>query len=404
MCSRRQNGPNSSGRGGDAILRAMVTGVRVHGPFMGPSGYDNHVRQFVRSLSQRGVGVELRDIPDWSPVRLPHHLRDPWYESLSKASTPVGSALHFTLPIRVVPDPALPNVNFTMFEAASIPKSWVAAHPLSDLIVLPTRHSRDAWLKSGVPEEKIRHCPLGVRADLFRPGVRPLALTGGGGRPISSYAVRFLNVSEINIRKNFVGLLAAWLRATTPQDDAVLILKLGSYNPGALSTFDLSMAKAVQRAVKKPANAAPIHVTYELYPDADMPRVFAAATHYISLSFGEGWDLSMIQAAASGLRLIAPRHSAYLEYLNDDIATLVPSREAPAISDDDPWEHEFFIGANWWYPDEDGAVAAIRAAIDGRDAPRASARDHIASQFTWEQATERLVEILDEAEAMAARR
>ena len=35
----------------------------------------------------------------------------------------------------------------------------------------------------------------------------------------------------------------------------------------------------------------------------------------------------MIEAAAAGLGLVAPRHSAYLDYLDDECAHLVPSAE-----------------------------------------------------------------------------
>jgi hypothetical protein len=52
-----------------------------------------------------------------------------------------------------------------------------------------------------------------------------------------------------------------------------------------------------------------------------MPGLFAAASHYWSMSHGEGWDQPMIEAAASGLRLIVPRHTAYLEYLDADVAS-----------------------------------------------------------------------------------
>jgi glycosyltransferase involved in cell wall biosynthesis len=249
-----------------------------------------------------------------------------------------------------------------------------------------------------VPEEKLRRCPLGVRTDLYHPGVRPLELQGNAGRPLSSFAVRFLNVSELGARKNLSGLLTAWLRATTKRDDAVLVWKVGCYNPGSLAAFEAEVWRVQQRTGVALSEAAPIHFVYDLFPDVDMPRLFAAATHYISLSFGEGWDLSMMQAAASGLRLIAPRHSAYLEYLDDDIASLVTAREQPAVTEAGSWISELFEGANWWVPDEGEAVAAIRRAIEGHDATRASAQERIAERYSWDAAAERLIEILDEVE------
>jgi glycosyltransferase involved in cell wall biosynthesis len=254
-------------------------------------------------------------------------------------------------------------------------------------------------MDGGVPEAKLRSCPLGVRTDLYRPDVRPLELRAESGRSLSSYAVRFLNVSELGVRKNLAGLLTAWLRATSSHDDAVLIWKVGCYYPGSLAAFEAEVRHVQQRIGIPLGQAAPIHFVYELFPDADMPRLFAAATHYMSLSFGEGWDLSMMQAAASGLRLIAPRHSAYLDYLDAGIASLVSAREQPAITESGSWISELFKGASWWVPDEAEAVDCIRRAVEGRDATAASARDRIAGRYTWEAAAKRLIEIIDEAEA-----
>jgi hypothetical protein len=105
-----------------------------------------------------------------------------------------------------------------------------------------------------------------------------------------------------------------------------------------------------------------------------------------------------------GQRLIAPRHSAYEAYLDDDIATLISAEEMPVINREGKPLHALFEDASWWGPDEDEAMQAIRDAIDGRDTPASSARDRMVERFTWAKAAERLVEILDEAEAMTAQR
>jgi glycosyltransferase involved in cell wall biosynthesis len=125
-----------------------------------------------------------------------------------------------------------------------------------------------------------------------------------------------------------------------------------------------------------------------------MPGLFAAASHYWSMSHGEGWDQPMIEAAASGLRLIAPRHTAYLTYLDAEVAQLIPARPEPADVSGAPWAAPLFDGARWWAPDEDAAAQALRNAIDGRDQPAASARDRLAASFTWPQAATRLTAIL----------
>jgi glycosyltransferase involved in cell wall biosynthesis len=361
------------------------------------------VREYVRELVNQGVAVELIDLPEWGPTRLPAAAQDRWFDSLD---TPVDArtVLHFCMPHQVIPDAHRITVNHTMFEASRIPPHWVEQHRQHDLIILPTASSREAWIRSGVPVEKIRLCPLGIDRALFSRPMRSLALQWDNGEPVAGYRVRFLNVSELGPRKNLVGLLRAWLHGTSPRDDAVLMLKVGYYAPGWREEFRRQIDLLQLRVGKRLADAAPVHFIDELFSDADMPRLYAAATHYISMSFGEGWDQAMVEAAASGLRLIAPNHSAYTAYLDPSVAHLIPSREVPAVFQGGGETGLLFQGANWWEPDEEAAVAAIRAAIDGRDGDRASARERILSDFTWEVATRRLIAILGEAEARGKRR
>lgn len=380
-------------------LNALI----VRGPFRGPSGYAHHVREFVRELHNQGVAVELIDLPELNVAELPSHLRDPWFDSLDKPSG-ARTALHFCMPHQVARQRGKINVNYTMFEATRIPRLWVRRNRRHDLVVVPTDSSAQAWIGSGMPEGQVRICPLGINPALFSGSATPMEIHLDSGESIQQYRTRFLNVSALDSRKNLIGLLRAWIAATGSGDDAALIIKLGCYAPGRLGLFQWRLRTLETQLGKTLREAAPVHFIYDLLADASMPRLYAAATHYISLSFGEGWDLPMAEAAASGLRLITPRHSAYPAYLDSSVATLITSREVPVVCWGDPLTAKFFEHAAWWEPDQEEAVAAIRSAIDGRDQPVASARERMLREFTWEQATRRLIAILSELEARKERR
>src|SRR5690606_291338 len=111
--------------------------------------------------------------------------------------------------------------------------------------------------------------------------------------------------------------------------DAVLMIKLSRYRPEMFEVLRRRIEATEQRIGRKIEDAAPIEVLFGILPDEEMPRLYAAATHYISLSHGEGWDQPMVEAAVSGLQLIAPDHSAYQSYLTADTATLIPSPLVP---------------------------------------------------------------------------
>jgi glycosyltransferase involved in cell wall biosynthesis len=375
--------------------RGPIRSLAVRGSFRGASGHDHHTRAFVRELTCQGVRIQLTDIPEWHPVKLPSEARDPWLEQLA---SPVNAAtvLQFCMPYQVTAADGLFTVNYTMFEASKIPADWVARGRDHDLIIVPTRSSLEAWLASGCPRDKLRTCPLGVDVDRFGPGSEPLPLPAPRDRPVADYRVRVLNVSEPMPRKNLTGLVRTWISATSADEDAILIIKLCPSTRQATAALLRELAIMEQTLGKSREQAAPILFVNRLLAEAEMPRLYAAATHYWSMSHGEGWDQPMTEAAATGLRLIAPGHTAYLDYLDCDVAQLVPVRATPADAHSHPWTAPLFAGAHWWTPDEDAAGQALRNAIDGHDQPAVSVRDRLASAFTWRQAGARLIEILTE--------
>jgi glycosyltransferase involved in cell wall biosynthesis len=383
----------------DQYTERVLNALTVCGPFRGPTGYDHHVREFVRDLHAQGVAIELQDLPNWSPARLPPGLRDDWFESLNR---PCGAqtVLHFAMPHQVIASPAMVQANYTMFEADRVPPSWVEANRKHDVLIVPTESSRRAWVSSGMPEHRVHICPLGVNPAVFTGDAKPLKLNG---REAETYRVRFLNVSASSARKNLLGLLETWLRCTSPLDDAALTIKIGLYAQGERERFERELSSLEDRIGKRLNQAAPVRLIHDLLSDAAMPELYAAATHYISMSHGEGWDNAMIEAAASGLKLIAPEHSAYLAYLDTSTASLIRSHEIPVQYEGDAATAELFSGAHWWQPDQEQAIEYIREAIEGRDNGKVSPRDRIVRDFSWAQATRRLIGILDEVQSTKAK-
>jgi glycosyltransferase involved in cell wall biosynthesis len=376
----------------------MVRALKVRGSYHDSTGYDHHTRSVVRELLRRGVEVELTDSNGGvSGTRSPKDF-DPSFDTLRSAPS-ARTLLHIFMPQYAFPQPGLFNVVHTMFEATPVHSSWVAMTRAHDLLLVPTESSRQAWVAGGMPEDQIRLCPLGVDADLYGPPAVPLPLRRDNGVPVAEYRTRFLNVSAIGSRKNVTGLMRAWMRATSRDDDAILILKIGYYYPGDYAFMRAQIAEAERQLGRRIVDAAPIHGLFDILPVASMPRLYAAATHYISMSYGEGWDFPMVEAAASGLRLIAPWHSAYMHYLDGATAQLIPSRRVPTRFFGDPYLTSLFVGAEWWDPDEDAAVGLIRAAIDGREVPKASPRERILRELSWERSVSRLVSIVDELES-----
>jgi hypothetical protein len=372
---------------------APVGRWRITGPYQGITGYDRMVRSLVPCLCARGIAIELHEHKNWSPTRMSGSL--PRNFSGRVAAPEVH--LQFCLPTQAIRSPGCQNFNYTMFEASRIPSAWADAAQKQDLILLPTESSRQSWIAAGVSEKKLRLCPQGADFDLFSPRARPLELRARDGRPAGDFRWRFLNVAEAIYRKNLTGLLRVWLTATNSEDDAVLILKPGFYAPGSRQFFVEEMRRLETERAKTFADAAPIILCDRQLSEAEMPRLYTAATHYWSMSYGEGFDLPMIEAAACDLQLIAPCHSSYRHYLTEQIAFLLEAEEIDASIPNDPGLDAFFRGARWWRPNEAIAGDVLRRIIAGRAPQLASSRNALQFSCTWNIMAERLIREIDSA-------
>ena len=368
--------------------------LEVVGPFRGSSGYDRHTREFVREFVSQGVSVRLIHLPGWS-FDLPSDMRETWFDQLD-SPVQTQTVLHFTMPNHARPQPGKRNVNYTMFEADRIPQLWVDCARKQDLIVVPTETSYRAWALSGVPERCLRISPLGVDGKFFSTPADPLRLSTESGRAVASYRYRFLNIAELRPRKNHLGLLRSWIRATKPDDDAVLVLKVSAVQYGVMQDFFADVAAMQQRLGDSLQNAAPVILLSTILSNERMRSLYASATHYLSMSHGEGWDQAMMEAATAGLELIAPRHSAYLSYLRDDEAHLFPATPKPVQFEGrmgmEDWT--FFRGLNWWEPDEDAMVEIFRGIIDDTVRHKNSPQQRIVRDYTWEKAAKQLLQVL----------
>jgi FkbM family methyltransferase len=375
--------------------------LKVVGPYKGGSGYDRLTRAFVREFVRQGVRLELHDLAGWS-LPLPEHA----HSVFDRLSVPVDAetVLHFATPHHARPEPGRRNVNYTMFEADRIPAQWVELAQAHELIVLPSEAGFHAWADSGVSTSKLRVCPLGVDVDFFSEPAAPVELASPDGRPLASFRTRFLHIAELRRRKNHIGLLRAWMGATHRDDDAVLILKLGVFQDNTLAQFQEDVFEMQRRSGRSVADAAPVVVLTDYLPDDAVRALYAAATHYISLSHGEGWDLPMMEAAVCGLALVAPAHSAYLAYLREEEAYFIPAPLGPARFDGKltPEDAVLFHGVQWWHPDEAAAADVIRRIVRGSAPPKRSPRERIAADYGWDKSAAALLATIRESPALRA--
>lgn len=368
-----------------AVDPGLPEGLALRGTFRNTSGYAFMVRQFVRRLDAAGVPLHLLDVPVSSLTSMESGQRDPFFDGFERPVR-ARALLNFVIPSLAESVPGLDSILFSMSETRTVPPDCLSYSLRHRHLIVPTPSSAEAWMRVGFPEERVHLCPLGVHPRPLSSGIAPRAVSDGRGRLLADYRTRIVNISDLTLRKNLDGLLRVWLTATRADDDAALLLKIGKGVPGEDARIGAFLASVAASIGKPLTAAAPVFVLSGAFSDDEMTSLLAAATHYWSMSHGEGWDLPMTQAGAMGLTLIAPRHSAYTAYLDDGVALMLPVRPSPG--------RRPYVGLEWWSPDEDAASDIIARVIREGAAPPRSARDRLSAEFSWERAGGRLIEVL----------
>ncbi|MCG8671801.1 MAG: glycosyltransferase [Pseudomonadales bacterium] len=130
-------------------------------------------------------------------------------------------------------------------------------------------------------------------------------------------------------RKNWGDMMMGFIAAFKDNPDATLVFKLAHHKYKAAFN-DMLMCMALMGDFK--CRVVIIHG----YLSADSYQKLMTSTHYIvNASYGEGQCLPLMESLSAGIPAIAPRHSAMVDYINEDIAFIVDSWE-----DATAWSHD----------------------------------------------------------------
>lgn len=155
-------------------------------------------------------------------------------------------------------------------------------YDLADRIAVPTRIAADSFIREGVSADKLIINPYGVSLEAFRPPSEP--------RPVRDRPV-ILCVGRVGVRKG----LPALLQAFAPYADRAALHLVGPKDPEA----DILLKRLPVKSV---------HLSGAL-PREGVVRALQEADIFCLPSLEEGLPLSLLQAMATGLPVIASRET-----------------------------------------------------------------------------------------------
>ena len=262
------------------------------------------------------------------------------------------------------------NVGYWAWELETLPREWIDALAFVDAVMVPSAFCRRAIE---------RHTTKPV---LVVP--HPVPLRGTGARkPVDGVfrVISIFNFGSSFERKNPVAAVRAFKAAFGPSEGAELVLKVGD---GGKYPADRALLSA------EIGDAANITLVDGVWDEAQLAAFMASADAYLSLHRSEGYGLTLAEAIAAGVPVVATNWSGNVDFCRPDLCfpvdfDLVPARDSHLSFADTE-------GAVWAEPSVAHAAIQLRRLRDGRPAALACAallrdhfRDHMASR-TYEAA------------------
>lgn len=296
--------------------------LRWAGPCWGQSGYEQLTRGLVIALDKLGVQVEL--IPDriWNMERIKLESED--RERLIRMATqkvnPKSVYVCNQRPKESHPE-AKKRVCYTLFETSECPHPWIVDFKKfnMDKIWVFSEFNKQHWEPSFIENEmdgKIDIIPFGIDTDIFSPDKKKAEIKNKKG-------FMFVTVGDFTERKNFEGLIEAFVTEFNNEDDVALVMK--AHQGGFVRRYQGTVAKQIKEIADRfnPKNPPKILFIGSKITEEDMVSLYNACDCFVLASRGEGLCLPIIEAMACELPIVATGWSAQTDYLTEENSLLV---------------------------------------------------------------------------------
>jgi glycosyltransferase involved in cell wall biosynthesis len=227
----------------------------------------------------------------------------------------------------------------------------LAEYDLADVLLMPSLKSAETFLAAGIPEHKLHYVGRGADLERYRANAPP------------PEKFRAVFVGALIRRKGVHHLLAAWRRLGLKDAELVLV---GTLHDEMRATFAELATSSVRLAGFS----------------ANVPEELRRASVMVFPSECEGFAKVTIEAAASGLPLIATRESGDA-IVDGETGWMIPPNDPEAIAH---------------------ALAQAAARPDELRARGARARERVERLFTWEHYRGRMLQAYKRAAQLCRQR
>lgn len=266
------------------------------------------------------------------------------------------------------------NIGFFLWEQMDFPQQWDCILELVDEIWTPAEFvSRSIQKRTQKP---VFTMPYG----LLKPNVLENCNRKYFGLPenVCLFLVSYDGYS-CSERKNPMASVRAYCNAFSQSEACVgLVIKATHASDEDLQAF--------QQMLKGYPN---IYVLTDSFSKAEFNSLLQCIDVYVSLHRAEGFGLVMAEAMMLGTAVIATNWSANTEFMNDEVAWMVPADIIELDKDVFPYQK----GTHWAQPDEKNAAKGMQELFKNKKMRQqlcANAQRHIEMVLSQQMAAERM--------------
>lgn len=282
-----------------------------------------------------------------------------------------------------------PLITYMPLDGHSYPPAWDVMAKISKRVAF-TKFAQRAWPEAPVVyhgiDSEVFH-PVSARAPITLPNGDVLRSKSDCKKAFGYDPDGFLvlRVDRNSYRKNYPDTIKALWPFMARHTDVQVhfhceVRDSSGYHLGSM----LSREPELHKRVYFPGNTD----TFLGWPEVNLCALYNAADVFISTSWGEGFGLTLGEAAACGIPIIAQNVSSIPEVVGPGGVLLEPEREQTVPSGEEQWLPK--VGAFT------EALEYLYGAGGVRRKLGAAGRDHVAKSFSWDVAASRFDDFIVE--------
>lgn len=268
------------------------------------------------------------------------------------------------------------------YEFTVIPKGWSRyAVNYTDKFLPSSEFSKKIFMENGIPESKMVVIPHGINLKDFENKSKYKLKTKKSKKIL-------LVLGQNHLRKNLPGLLRAYGKAFTNQDDVCLVAKISINKTG--QQFEVDPIPLLERFRKEFPKHGEVELITGYVPN--MVELYNACDIVFTMSHTECWYLPGHEAMAAGKLSIMPRYGGQLDYANDQNSLLIDGKMIRADKKMQYWEASSYSGV--FDPSVDDAAAKLRLAVNKYDElleKFTPGMTKAIEEFTWDKIAKKIV-------------